>query len=483
MRLKNQQPENRENLEILSFSASNLLSLITDILDFSKIDAGKIEFARAEFDLQHLLNGTNHSFKSRCEEKQVHLQLNIDKNIPPVIIGDELRLAQVLNNLLGNAVKFTSAGQIILHAGYETINPRKIRLKFEVKDTGIGIKKEKLEHIFDEFVQADARIVKDFGGSGLGLSITRKLIQLQGGDIHVSSRFGKGTSFTFFIDYEVSDKQQLQRKYEVVKQTEKVFHPGLRILLVEDNLANQKVAVSYFEHWGLNADVANNGVEALQCLREHPYDLVLTDLFMPVMDGFETITKIRQQLKRKALPIIALTASAETKLIDRALKAGANRCLTKPFNPKELQQTLIELLHQNNEPKPNQVQMRVVSSSYTPEMKLKHINLKRIEEASLGKPAFVREMLQICKSEIPQTLQQAQHYFNDANYTHFAKSIHKLKNTLLMIGLDEWSTHLQFMESSALAETQLSMVKLFLDELMVTGQEVVEELEQVIPTV
>jgi HPt (histidine-containing phosphotransfer) domain-containing protein len=116
-------------------------------------------------------------------------------------------------------------------------------------------------------------------------------------------------------------------------------------------------------------------------------------------------------------------------------------------------------------------------------MKLKHINLKRIEEASLGKPAFVREMLQICKSEIPQTLQQAQHYFNDANYTHFAKSIHKLKNTLLMIGLDEWSTHLQFMESSALAETQLSMVKLFLDELMVTGQEVVEELEQVIPTV
>ena len=122
---------------------------------------------------------------------------------------------------------------------------------------------------------------------------------------------------------------------------------------------------------------------------------------MPVMDGFETITKIRQQLKRKALPIIALTASAETKLIERALKAGANRCLTKPFNPKELQQTLIELLHQTSEPKPAKVQMRVVSSTCAPEMKLKHINLKRIEEASLGKPAFVREMLQICKSEIP----------------------------------------------------------------------------------
>ncbi len=483
MRMKNQQPENRENLEILSFSANNLLSLITDILDFSKIDAGKIEFARAEFDLQHLLNGTFHSFKSRCEEKQVALQLNIDKNIPPVLIGDELRLAQVLNNLLGNAVKFTSAGQIILHAGFEFINPRKIRLKFEVKDTGIGIKREKLDHIFDEFVQADARIVKDFGGSGLGLSITRKLIQLQGGDIHVSSRYGKGTSFTFFLDYEVSEKQQLQRKYEVIKETEKVFHPGLRILLVEDNLANQKVAVSYFDHWGLNADVANNGAEALQFLREQPYDLVLTDLFMPVMDGFETITKIRQQLKRKALPIIALTASAETRLIEKALKAGANRCLTKPFNPKELQQTLIELLHQDSAPKPEHVPMRVVSSSYSPEMKLKHIKLKRIEEASLGKPAFVREMLQICKSEIPQTLQQAQHYFNDANYTHFAKSIHKLKNTLLMIGLDEWSSHLQFMENSALAETQLSMVKLFLDELMVTGQEVVEELEQVIPTI
>lgn len=118
-----------------------------------------------------------------------------------------------------------------------------MRLKFEVKDTGIGIKKEKLDHIFDEFVQADARIVKDFGGS-----ITRKLIQLQGGDIHVTSRFGKGTCFTFFLDYEVSEKQQLQRKYEVVKQTEKVFHPGVKILLVEDNLANQKVAVSYFDH-------------------------------------------------------------------------------------------------------------------------------------------------------------------------------------------------------------------------------------------
>lgn len=474
--------EQLEQLDILSFSANHLHSLITDVLDFSKIDAGKIEFSRNEFRPLSLVRNILHTFRPKCEEKGVQLSMEATSDIHEVLLGDELRLSQVLNNLLSNAVKFTSAGKITVSLSADPINARRTRLKFDVTDTGIGIKKEKLDRIFDDFVQADSSIVKEYGGTGLGLSITRKLIRLQGGDIRVTSKPGKGSCFSFFIDFDIPAPTSAPHRFTMVRESEQVFDPALKILLVEDNTANQKVAMSYFRHWGLQADVAGNGAEAIRMLKEYPYDLVLTDLFMPVMDGFETIQKIRTVLKRKVLPVIALTASAELKLIDKALKAGANKCITKPFNPAELKQTIIDFTNQPlKESRSESVKssMKVVKELKSVHNYIfQHINLQRIEQASLGKPAFVKEMLGICRSEIPVSLRQASTHLEQGQYELFSRVIHKLKNNLLMVGLDDWSHHLQFMEQNSREGTQLQMVKLFFEELQVTGQEVVRELDQ-----
>lgn len=481
LKQKETDEEQKEQIDILHFSAGNLLALINDILDFSKIDAGKIDFAKNTFHPRQLVTAMVQSFKPACEEKGVEMEVWADTSLPEYLSGDDLRLSQVLNNLVGNAVKFTSVGKITIQMKTERINDGKVRLKVEVIDTGIGIKKEKLSKIFEEFEQADARVMKEFGGTGLGLSITRKLIRLQGGDIHVNSKPGKGSCFSFFIDYDVPVQTDIPVKYTIVHEQDQVFDPTLKILLVEDNVANQKVALSYFKHWGLRADVANHGAEALQLLKEQSYDLVLTDLFMPVMDGFETIHKIRMLLKRKALPIIALTASAELKLIDRALKAGANKCITKPFNPVELKQAILDFtngaIHITSDQR-QPVMMKVVKSRQ-PSMRVqyRHINLKRMEQASLGKTSFVREMLLICRKEIPAGLEQAASYLDQGQSELFAGAIHKLKNNLLMVGMDEWNHHLQFMEENGRESHQMAMVKLFFEELKSTAQEALFELD------
>lgn len=337
---------NKENLDTLSFSAKNLLALITDILDISKIEAGKIELSNNVIDLKQVINGVFQTFNPVCEEKNLELIIAMNPNIPESIIGDELRLSQILNNLISNAIKFTPKGYVKINIEAQQITNEKIRLHFKLSDSGIGIPKNKIDTIFNAFEQADKSIVRKYGGTGLGLNITKKLIELQGGSISVESKLNIGSVFSFFIDYEISNQKKIRRenKNQNKKESSNVLL-NKTILLVEDNIANQKVAVSYLNHWGLQWDIANNGKEALELLEYNTYDLALIDLYMPVMDGFEAIKKIRKNPTLKRMPIIALTASAEINLMNKAISFGAEKCLSKPFNSQELHETIMELMN------------------------------------------------------------------------------------------------------------------------------------------
>ena len=451
---------NEENLNILSFSAKNLLALITDILDMSKIDAGKIDIVKTPVDLRELLNRIYQMFKPACDDKGLELVLIIDGSVPDAVKGDELRLSQILNNLISNAIKFTSKGHVHISVTATTLAVKKVRLNFEVIDTGIGIKKDKLESVFDVFEQADSGIVRQYGGTGLGLSITKKLIELQGGKISLQSKPDKGSNFAFYLDMEPS----LAGKHIIEKanlsDTISTDLSDKLILLVEDNVINQKVAASFLNHWGLRYDIAANGKEALDMLSLKHYDLALVDLFMPVMDGFETITRMRKNKATKNIPVIALTASAEVSLMEKAIALGANRSLTKPFNVQELHNAIIEMLVGVVPQKAD-----TVKSDSTRVEKYDYIALSKIEEASLGSREFVSEMIDMLAGQIPELMDKAAAHLHSREMTAFAETIHKMKYNLLMFGMEHLRKDLRYMDETSRKGKYTAKIQIAFDHL------------------
>ncbi len=465
---------NDENIDILSFSSKTLLALITDILDLSKIDAGKIELASNPVDIKLLLKGIYQMFRSSCEEKKVELILAIDQSVPDIIIGDELRLSQILNNLVSNAVKFTAKGYVKISVNADRPLANKCRINFKVIDSGIGIKKDKLKTIFEDFEQADTKIVRQFGGTGLGLSITKKLIDLQGGEINVESKLNMGSTFSFSLDFIIAKSEQKGNEIDNTgNQLVQLKLEDKNILIVEDNIVNQKVAVSYLNHWGLKYGIANNGQEALEQLAKKHYDLALIDLFMPVMDGFETIKRIRKNKTLKGFPIIALTASAELSLMDKAIELGADRCITKPFNSQQLHDTIVSLIRVDNYERP--VKRKTITDKKT-SLEFKFIDLKNLNDASLGSQKFVAEMLSILSNEIPDSIKTAENLLKAGNWISFSKEIHKLKNSLLMLGMESLRNDLRFMEEYSKKNEKTDEVAATFKRLIATWKKALPEI-------
>ncbi|HXH17511.1 MAG TPA: PAS domain S-box protein [Chitinophagales bacterium] len=326
-------PDQTENLRILKFSAGNLLAIINDLLDLTKIEAGKLDFVTLDFDLEHTLNDIKKTHSLKANNKSVELLVSVDNNVPKILVGDAYRLSQILNNLVGNAVKFTDKGKVEIKVTASSIKEDIVELNFNIKDTGIGIPADKMVHIFEPFSQASITTNRIYGGTGLGLAITKRLIELQGGKIFVQSEAGKGSSFSFNVSFKKSKKESLPRESEVKHYT---GFSGIRILLVEDNKVNQKVATKFLSKWDALVDIAENGAEALQKIKLNSYDIVLMDLLMPVMDGYETTRQIRKMPLCKDLPVIALTASAMSHEREKAFEAEVNDYISKPFVPSEL---------------------------------------------------------------------------------------------------------------------------------------------------
>ncbi|MCX6185657.1 MAG: response regulator [Bacteroidetes bacterium] len=342
---ENFEGSNLENLKSIKYSADNLLVIINDILDFSKIEAGKITFESIDFDLRLRMAELKKTFDYRAKEKGLEFNVTVPDNVPNYIKGDPYRLNQILFNLVGNAIKFTSKGFVEVKTSINARNDDKISLIFDIVDSGIGVPEHKQNKIFESFTQAYTDTTRKFGGTGLGLAITKNLTMLQGGTISIKSKVGSGTTFTVEIPFEIGNPDALEKQ----DKTEKDLILDLseiKILLVEDNLMNQFVAKQFFKKWNNEISIANNGIEAIEILAlDGSFDLVLMDLQMPELSGFEATEVIRAEhtrVKNRNIPIIALSADAFQETRRKVLEAGMNDFVTKPFKPEELYHKIVK---------------------------------------------------------------------------------------------------------------------------------------------
>lgn len=332
----NPRTEQKEQLNVLLFSANNLLAIVNDILDYNKIEAGKVNFEMIETDIPNVVKNIISGLRTSAEDKGIELRLQIDPALQHKVLGDPTRIGQVITNLVNNAIKFTRKGYVLLDIKVVGQNPSSITLQVSVEDTGIGIAQEKQKIIFEQFTQADTSTSRNFGGTGLGLAICKKLLALQGTELHLTSEQGKGSVFYFTQTFPklVNSEKKTEVKKETTPTEESKPLSGMSVLLVEDNEVNILVAKTFLERWGASIDVAMNGQEALNKLDLSKHKLILMDMHMPVMDGYEATHILRERGVR--IPIIALTASLPREVEDRITSSGIDDIVVKPFVPDEL---------------------------------------------------------------------------------------------------------------------------------------------------
>ena len=422
----------KDYLDALRFSADSLMGLINNILDLSKIEAGELAFEQKTFDLAELLHGLQQTFQFKVREKPVSVTIDIDPQIKNQLIGDLTRLNHILTNLLGNAAKFTRRGTIGIRAQLVEAKAEQYHLQFRVHDTGIGIDPAKLELIFQNFKQADLDTTRKYGGSGLGLTIVKQLVELQGGSIIVESIPGRGSTFCVNLPFQNSGKAA-DRDQAPIPEPRDIVQPlaDRRLLVVEDNPMNQKLIGRILQQWSCAHTVVADGHEAWQRSQEQRYDLILMDIHMPEMDGIEATVAIRQDRSNPNVrtPIIALTAAALLDERNRALDAGMNDYLTKPFSPAQLQQLLQRWLDRQHRPDPAET-----PPSEGPGLEA---DLSYLRSLSSSDERFVPDMIQIFLQEIPRALAGMQRALGEKAWTEVASLAHRINSNYMMMGLVE----------------------------------------------
>ena len=337
--------DQKENLYLMKNSGEHLLALVNDILDFNKIEEGQLKLENTNFNLATLLENTRNTLRYLADDKNIELKWQIPEDLPDALIGDPTRLSQIIINLMGNAIKFTSHGFVMLRVTILNNYTKKTRLRFEVVDSGIGISKEKQKSIFNTFTQADTDTTRKYGGSGLGLAITKKLLEMMSSKIAVESELGVGSTFHFIVTLKKGNSKMLEKQISV-SQSAIYSDTNKKVLLVEDNEVNRILATKFLIKWGIQVESAENGLICLDKIKSKDFDLILMDLQMPEMDGYEA-TKILRQSKDyyyKNIPIIALTAAALIEAQQKVKEVGMNDFVTKPFHPKEFREKLVKHL-------------------------------------------------------------------------------------------------------------------------------------------
>ena len=330
-------------LNVIKKSGANLLVIINDILDLAKIESGKMELESAPFTLKASISGIQTILNLKAEEKGIRMIENISEDVPEWVLGDETRITQVIMNLAGNAIKFTTKGSVTIDVSLKSKEGNKCKVKFSIKDTGIGIPEDKIDKIFESFGQASVDTTRKFGGTGLGLTISKQLVEMHGGELIVKSEVGKGSDFYFIIDY----TETTAPVDEIIDDNPETHNlAGKKILLVEDNEFNQLVAVDTIKDIfpELIVDVAENGLIALDMLAAENYSFIFMDIQMPEMDGYETSRQIRKRFtgEKRNIRICAMTANVTKEEIDVCASAGMNDYMMKPFTQEDLKEKILK---------------------------------------------------------------------------------------------------------------------------------------------
>ncbi len=338
-------PKQRNYIEKVHNAAKNLLGIINDILDFSKIEAGKMQCERSPFMLDDVLQQVSDLCLHKVEEKGLQFHVRVEPDVPTKLIGDALRLGQITSTLLGNAIKFTEQGSISVHVQKQSQHADQVMLRFNIIDTGIGLSEEQRDKLFSAFSQADASTTRKYGGTGLGLTISKNLVELMGGTIGVESQLGHGSTFYFTAQFSLQNEGGTSSAFSTSASPDGLDLSALRgahLLLAEDNSVNQELAIELLRQVGITLDVAANGVEVLEKLQHTRFDGVLMDCQMPVMDGYEATRRIRQQPPLLSMPILAMTANAMAGDREKCLDAGMNDHIAKPIDPVILYRKLVQ---------------------------------------------------------------------------------------------------------------------------------------------
>jgi CheY-like chemotaxis protein/two-component sensor histidine kinase len=427
--------------------------IINDILDLASIESGKLKFEQIGFNLNDLLHSLINTFLFQASEKKIDLRYHLHEDANKIFIGDPVRLNQVLLNLINNAIKFTNHGYIAVNCTVKKKEVKKYLLEFEVRDTGIGIPNDKLKTIFESFSQADASVTRKYGGTGLGLTIVKQLVELQNGSIQVKSEEGFGSTFSFAIPYELGSRANIKGHLAKDSPLLKKNLKDLSVLLVEDNDVNRLYASSILKIWDCKIDMAENGYVAVEKIKNEHYDVVLMDIQMPVMDGFEATKTIRAlDSGKKDLPIIALTANATRAAVEQCLANGMNDCLSKPFTPEDLYN---KLTHFKEIGKGNGASKRKKKGDGA----LQNIDLAYLQKMSNNNQKFIDEMLAAFLKSIPKSIDEIKSHTEAKEWILLARSVHKLKPSLTLMGLHTAKEQALLLEDLAKQGKNISVIR------------------------
>lgn len=418
----------KEYISAIKISGDALIVLINDILDLAKVDAGKMTFEQIPFKLSASMYAMLHLFETKIHEKNLQLIKKYDPAIPEVLEGDPVRLHQVILNLMSNAVKFTSQGKIVIEVKLVKEDNSSATIKFSVTDTGIGIPENKIDHIFDNFQQATSGTARLYGGTGLGLAIVKQLVESQGGKVEVQSKVGKGSTFSFTLSF-----RKTTEKVEKENDTDVIVSKGagnIKILVAEDVVLNQLLMKTLLEEYGFQMDIAANGRIAVEKLQSEKFDVVLMDLQMPEMNGYEATEVIRNELGLD-LPIIALTADVTTADVEKCKAVGMNDYISKPIDDKLLYKKLNKYLTEIN-PK----NMDTSLPEQAPPVK-KCTNLEFLRQLTKNNADMIAEMIRVYLEETPQLINAMKKSIKEENWEGLRAAAHSILPSFSTMGMDE----------------------------------------------